>query len=321
MKAQIYISRHRLGSDGEGVRTLVSFTGCSLDCKWCINKELRRETPDGKWYTTEELVDELMKDNWYFITTSGGVTFSGGEPLLHYPFIKEFCGLCPQGWSINIETSLNVPAINVDEVLPFVDTFIVDVKDTNPGIYSRYTGESINPVMCNLDALCRKGANVVVRLPHIPEFNTEEDVEKSVDVIFERYRGLFDLDMFEYVTDKSLLPERDGRRVCRILKAIRKGLIKENSLDITQTVCRHKGNCPGTCPACEAELQAINEHLAQGGEWKYTAVDIGRYEEELKFKMGSHSRDIILAGMPAPPHVLMGDVCIESYSNPKENED
>ena len=313
MKAQIYISRHRLGTDGEGVRTLVSFTGCPLDCKWCINKELRKETPDGKWYTPQELVDELMKDNWYFITTSGGVTFSGGEPLLHSPFIKEFCELCPQDWTINVETSLNVPSVNMDEVLPFVDTFIVDVKDTDPGIYSRYTGESINQVMCNLDALYREDASVVVRLPLIPQFNTGDDVEKSAKVLSERYRDAFDVDLFEYVTDKSLLPERDGRRVCRILKAIRKGLIKENGLGITQPVCRHKGNCPGTCPACEAELKEINSRLANGGEWAYTAVEMDRYGEDLGFKMGSHSQDTILAGMPTTPDVLMGDVCLEPY--------
>lgn len=317
MKAQIYISRHRLGSDGEGVRTLVSFTGCSLDCKWCINKELRRETPDGRWYTPEELVDELMKDNWYFITTSGGVAFSGGEPLLHSLFIREFCGLCPQDWAINIETSLNVPSVNLDEVLPFVDTFIVDIKDTDPGIYSRYTGESVNQVMCNLDALYREDAKVVVRIPLIPEFNTEEDVERSVTVISDRYRGAFDIDLFEYVTDKSLLPEHDGRRVCRVLKAIRKGLIKENGLGITQPVCRHKGNCSGTCPACEAELEEINNRLASGGEWTYTAVGMDRYGKDLKFKMGSHTDDIILAGMPAPPEPLMGDVCFEPYKEDK----
>ena len=317
-KAQLYISRHRLGTDGEGIRTLVSFTGCNLDCRWCINRELRRETPDGRWYTPEELVGELMKDNWYFITTSGGITFSGGEPLIHSTFIKEFCGLCPQDWSINVETSLNVPSVNVDEVLPYIDTFIVDIKDTDPGIYSRYTGESINQVMCNLDALHRERTSVVVRIPLIPEFNTEDDVEKSANVISERYGNAFDMDLFEYVTDRNLLPERDGRRVCRILKAVRRGLIRENGLGIKQPVCRHKGNCPGTCPVCDAELDEINSRLSQGGECARTSYEMERYEEDLRFRMGSHDQDTMLAGMPAPPpRMLMGDVCIEPF---KENE-
>ena len=319
-RAQLYISRLRVGTDGDGVRTLVSFTGCPLDCKWCINRELRRETPDGKWYTPQELVDELRRDHWYFVCTQGGVTFSGGEPLLRSAFIKEFCQLCDSDWRIDIETCLNVPRANLEEVLPFVSTFIVDIKDTNPTIYSRYTGKGVNDVMAAFDYLCdtgtgEYGCSVFVRVPLIPEFNTPEDVERSIETIRERYGDDFCIDRFEYVKDKTALPEPDGRRVCRVLKAIRKGLIKENGLGIVQPVCHHKGNCPGTCPSCEAELDELNRRMVDGCTPFWTMMDMDRYEKDLTFRPGMQRNDMELAGMPTPPRRLMGDVCIPEFNN------
>lgn len=173
----IGISRHRLSTDGEGVTTLVAFHGCPLHCCYCLNP---LSLGDGKHihcYLPEDLYDEISIDNLYFLATGGGVTFGGGEPCLHPQFIKRFRELCGGGWKINLETSLNIPSSNLMLLLSVVDTLFIDVKDMNPEIYSCYTGQSNSPVIENLRLIVRENRqkDCIIRLPLIPDFNTEED--------------------------------------------------------------------------------------------------------------------------------------------------
>lgn len=319
-KAKLYIERHRIGSDGHGVRTLVTFTGCPLDCKHCLNENLKRETSDGRWYTPRELLDELSIDNYYILASGGGITFGGGEPLLRGEFIREFCELCNKeiGWSINIETCLNVPLYDIEQVVPFVDTFIVDIKDLNPDIYSRYTQGSVNIVYANLDylkdvAIRDHGCAVIVRIPTIPGFNTKEDIDKTVEILNNRYEGRFSLDFFEYYTDKKDVPEVDGKKTCRILKTIRRGLIEENGLSIVQPRCTYKGNCTGTCPACESELTAINQALGDDGDYYVASRIVEKYGGDLLFG-ALNPRYHITMGLPQ----VLGNMNIVEPTYPEE---
>lgn len=87
-QAQIFaVSRHRLVIDGEGVTTLVTFNGCPLRCKYCLNKT-SWDAAKGRFYTPEELYEIVKIDQLYFLATKGGVTFGGGEPLLQVDFIR-----------------------------------------------------------------------------------------------------------------------------------------------------------------------------------------------------------------------------------------
>lgn len=198
-QAQIFaVSRHRLTTDGEGVTTLVTFNGCPLRCKYCLNKT-SWDAAKGRFYTPEELYEEVKIDQLYFLATKGGVTFGGGEPLLQMDFIREFRALCGPQWSIVVETSLNVPeesVIMVDEVL---DGYIVDIKDMNADIYQTYTGKDNALTLKNLEWLLqRRGArNVVVRVPHIPNFNTDADVQQSIATL--KSMGVTEIDEFNYI--------------------------------------------------------------------------------------------------------------------------
>ena len=180
----IGISRHRLTTDGEGVTTLVAFSGCPLRCKYCLNK-VSWEVEKGRLYTPEQLFEEVKIDQLYFLATRGGVTFGGGEPLLQVEFIKEFRKLCGPQWQIVVETSLNVPFEIVEEINAVVDGYIIDIKDMNPDIYKTYTGKDNALVLSNLEWLLQQGDTdcVKVRVPHIPDFNTDEDVSKSIDCL------------------------------------------------------------------------------------------------------------------------------------------
>ena len=92
-------------NDGKGIRTVVFFKGCPLACKWCHNPQGLSSIDNNNVleYSTNELLNEVLKDKDYYDTSGGGVTFGGGEPLLHAEFIKEFIEIAPKEWSFNIE--------------------------------------------------------------------------------------------------------------------------------------------------------------------------------------------------------------------------
>ena len=177
----IGIARHRLSTDGDGVTTLVAFHGCPLRCRYCLNPQSLGDGGRFREYSPEELYAETRIDELYFIATNGGVTFGGGEPCLRPQFIREFRELCGSAWQLNLETSLNVPSINIEALLPVVNTLIIDIKDLNPDIYRSYTGQSNGLVLDNLRLIADAGrqSDCIVRIPLIPDYNTDSYREKS----------------------------------------------------------------------------------------------------------------------------------------------
>ncbi len=192
------IARLRMGTDGTGVTTLVAGAGCPLRCRWCINKKLLRDAP-AENVTASELLDRVKIDDLYFRTTGGGITFGGGESLLHAPFIAEFRRICPPEWSIVAETSLAVPAESVKTAAESVSFFLVDCKDMDKGIYRSYTGENAELMKANLKLLLNTVGpeRILVRVPLIPQYNTVSDQERSVSVL--RAMGIENIDVFDYI--------------------------------------------------------------------------------------------------------------------------
>lgn len=200
------IQRHRMTVDGIGVTTLVAGNGCPLKCKYCINKEgLSTASYDegAKWrirnLTSEELYEKLKIDDLYFRATDGGVCFGGGESLVHADFIKEFSEFIDGRWKIIVETSLNVPVESLKKVIPFVDEYIVDIKDMNPEIYKAYTGSDNERVINNLKILSDyiNDKQIRIRVPRIPEFNKQSNIDFSVSEL--KKIGFNDFDIFDYV--------------------------------------------------------------------------------------------------------------------------
>lgn len=195
--------RLRMGTDGSGVTTLVAGAGCPLCCRWCINARLLAEAP-AEMVTAETLLKRVKIDDLYFRATGGGICFGGGESLLHTDFIRRFREIAPAEWRITVETSLAVPAENVLHAVDAVDTFIVDCKDMDPGIYHRYTDGDSTLMTENLRRLLQKAGpdRILVRVPLIPQYNTAEDQARSSEVL--RKAGVRRLDLFSYVVpDRS----------------------------------------------------------------------------------------------------------------------
>ena len=181
MARLIAISRHRIATDGKGVTTLVAFHGCPLDCRYCLNEQCKGDAHKFSDYTPERLLDEVWIDDLYFQATGGGVTFGGGEPLLHPDFIVKFRRICPPEWKINIESSLAVPTHSLQKVATLVDGMIIDVKDLNNDIYHAYTGRDSHLLMNNLQWIAEAGLQdkCLVRLPLIKGYNTKSNVSRS----------------------------------------------------------------------------------------------------------------------------------------------
>lgn len=195
----IAINRHRLTTDGEGVTTLVGFHGCPLHCEYCLNAQCLQA--DGVWcrLTPGELYSEVEIDDLYFVATGGGICFGGGEPLLRSDFIKAFAEIMNPEWKLTIETSLNVPLENVKAIASLVQMWYVDIKDMNPDIYKAYGCKENEQVVSNLQWLAANGYadKVIIRLPLIPEYNTDEDRQQSQQQLEEM--GFTNFDKFNYI--------------------------------------------------------------------------------------------------------------------------
>ena len=195
----IAINRHRLTTDGEGVTTLVGFHGCPLHCEYCLNAQCLQA--DGVWcrLTPGELYSEVEIDDLYFVATGGGICFGGGEPLLRSDFIKAFAEIMNPEWKLTIETSLNVPLENVKAIASLVQMWYVDIKDMNPDVYKAYGCKENKQVVSNLQWLAVNGYadKVIIRLPLIPEYNTDEDRQQSQQQL--EKMGFTNFDKFNYI--------------------------------------------------------------------------------------------------------------------------
>lgn len=190
------LSRHRMDVDGAGVTTLVAGAGCPLSCAYCINKSLLCQAPT--FVTPEELYDRVKIDDLYFRATGGGLTFGGGEALLHLDFYEALRPLCPD-WRLTAETCLNLPRETVEGAARVFDDFIIDVKTLNGAAYQRYTGRPMGPLIGNLRFLAQTldPARLHVRVPLIPDYTDSRDQAMTASLL--RVMGFTEIETFEYL--------------------------------------------------------------------------------------------------------------------------
>lgn len=195
------ISRHRMGTDGCGVTTLVGFHGCPLNCKYCINRSCHDETIARAIYTPQELVDTVSIDAPYFLMTDGGITFGGGEPLTQAPYIHEVCSLIDSRWTKTIETSLYAEWSKIAILLPDIDFWYVDIKAVDPQIYHRYTGRQNTKVLHNLNRLVNHVGvdRICVRFPIIPDFSLEQDRQEGITALRSKIHEDLQIEEFTYI--------------------------------------------------------------------------------------------------------------------------
>ena len=186
------IQRYSL-NDGEGIRTIVFFKGCPLRCPWCSNPESQSFEIEymksningniktiGKWYTVDEIIKEVLKDEVFFNTSGGGVTLSGGEVLAQGEFAEELLKeLKENGINTAIETC-GYGSINVlKKILLYVDTVFFDLKITNNQKSKEIIKGDFDTIKKNFTE-STKNNKVIPRVPYIPGYT--DDI-KNIDEI------------------------------------------------------------------------------------------------------------------------------------------
>ena len=139
--------------DGPGVRFVIFSQGCPLRCLYCHNPDTWANDGASIVLTPQELLTEVLKYKSYF-QKRGGITFSGGEPLLQAEFVMEFFKLCKKE---NIHTALDTSGIflneNVKEALQYTDLVLLDIKTINADLHQSLTGAKIENTLKFLDYL------------------------------------------------------------------------------------------------------------------------------------------------------------------------
>jgi len=149
---------------------------CTL-CLKCINSCLTGALLlYGREYLAEELFKIVKQDIDFYNESSGGVTCSGGEPLMHADFIASFFELCKiEKINTAIDTSGYALWNNFEKLIPFTDLFLFDLKHMNPVEHKKLTGVDNTLILENLKLLSGSGANIEIRIPVIPGLNDNEE--------------------------------------------------------------------------------------------------------------------------------------------------
>lgn len=193
--------------DGPGIRTTVFLKGCPLRCRWCHNPESQHLEPElmpqnrklgdrtfvdnrtvGYSINPEALMKEIRKDHVFFEESGGGVTFSGGEPLLQAPFLLECLRRCKaENIHTCVDTAGAVHTPLLDEICQYTDTFLYDVKTAKEPTFKDYIGTPYPTVIDNLRHIAEAGTHIIARIPVIPGVN---DSEEEIDAIINLLAGI-----------------------------------------------------------------------------------------------------------------------------------
>ena len=168
--------------DGPGVRFVVFTQGCPLRCGCCHNPDTRAGD-GGKAYTAEQIVNTALRYREYF-GKQGGITLSGGEPLLQADFAKKVFEICHEkGINTCLDTSGCILNDSIKSLLSVTDRVLLDIKYTNDEDYLRYAGCTLETVLNFLDYLDKAGVKTTLRQVIIPTLNdAEENVKKLKNI-------------------------------------------------------------------------------------------------------------------------------------------
>jgi len=184
--------------DGPGIRTSIFFKGCPLRCSWCSNPESQNSAPEpiwdnvkkkevatGEYITTEELMTIIRKDMDYYAKSQGGITVTGGEPLVQNEFVIQLLQQCQKE---NIHTACETSGYSSEQafqqLINNVDLLIMDLKHHDTEKHQAETGVPLKPILENLQLAVKSKKELLVRIPIIPGFNsTSEDAHAFANLL------------------------------------------------------------------------------------------------------------------------------------------
>lgn len=145
----------------------------------------------GRPMSVEACMEVIRKDKGYYESSGGGVTVSGGEPLLQSDFVADLFRSChTEGIHTCLESTFYAEKEKIETVLPFTDLIISDIKSMDADIHRMYTGAGNERILENLQYLADKGRELILRIPVIPDINDdEENMQATADFIINRLHG------------------------------------------------------------------------------------------------------------------------------------
>ena len=236
LTATIFEVREFCLHDGPGIRTTVFFKGCPLRCAWCHNPEGLSPEPEmlfksakchhcgncknggdcphgarvpcGRRWTVEELAQEIRVNADILRSSGGGVTFSGGEPLMQAKFLCALADKLKTGTDplhlgtvplhLALETSGYAPEAVYREVVERMDLVFQDLKHPDPVEHKRWTGVDPAPIHANLAWLKASGKPFVARIPLIPGVNDSEEAKEGFACLLDGKSGLLRVELLPY---------------------------------------------------------------------------------------------------------------------------
>ncbi|CBK77777.1 glycyl-radical enzyme activating protein [Clostridium sp. AM29-11AC] len=172
-------------------------TGCGECANACPAGAL---VVKGKKMTVQQLIRELKKDATTYRRSGGGITLSGGEPLVQYEFAAELLKACQsQGWDTAIETTGAGLSEAVEQVIPYVDTVLLDIKHLDTETHRKFTGIGNEQILKNA-ARISEISKTVIRVPVIPGFNCSEESIRAIAEFAKTLRGVRTIHLLPYHT-------------------------------------------------------------------------------------------------------------------------
>ena len=185
--------------DGPGIRYIVFLQGCELRCLYCHNPETWDKDKECQRMTPEELVKKIVRFKSYFGRT-GGVTFSGGEPLLQPKFLLECLKLCKKE---GINTALDTAGVgfgDYDEILLLTDLVILDLKAVSEEDYKKITGQPMIRFKKFLADCQRLNKKLWIRQVIVPGINDNEENVKKIKDFVTQLRNVEKVELLPYKT-------------------------------------------------------------------------------------------------------------------------
>ena len=181
--------------DGPGIRVVVFFQGCGLRCQYCHNPETW-ELNVGTEISTTEIIEKILHYKPYF-GEKGGVTISGGEPLMQPKFLIDILKRCKElGIHTCIDTAGFGPKAYFKEILNYTDLVLFDIKATTNDLYQKITGQSINCSMHFFDLCCEMGKKLWIRQVIVPGLT---DKEEYIDTLIPLLKPIKTIEKIEFL--------------------------------------------------------------------------------------------------------------------------
>jgi len=231
MKGLIFDIKHYAIHDGPGIRQTVFFKGCPLSCWWCHNPESqaprietyiksknldghthRRKEETGHYTESKELFKVIEGDTVFYDESGGGVTFSGGEPLMQQEFLKDVARQCKQ---TEIHTALDTCGYADQQVffqvLPFMDLILYDLKIIDDNLHQKYTGASNKKILENLELLDQTDKVTRLRFPVIPGITDTDKNLEDIQSYLSTLKRINNIDILSYHEMSKTKYERFGK--------------------------------------------------------------------------------------------------------------